>query len=124
MRTAYTEPADDVERAIVADWENILGIAPIGVHDDFFEFGGHSLLATQLVSRLRDTYHVELPLRNLFETPTVAGPGRPDPPGRGGSGRRRAETGVGVAARSSSRQAATGHCPCRSARSGCGSWTS
>ncbi len=73
MRTAYVEPSDDVERAIAADWEGILGISPVGVHDDFFELGGHSLLATQLVSRLRDAYHVELPLRNLFETPTIAG---------------------------------------------------
>ena len=73
MRTSYVRPADEVERAIVADWESVLGIAPVGVHDDFFELGGHSLLATQLVSRLRDAYHVELPLRNLFETPTAAG---------------------------------------------------
>lgn len=73
LRTPYQEPGDAIERAIAADWEGILGIAPIGAHDDFFELGGHSLLATQLVSRLRDTYQVELPLRNLFETPTVAG---------------------------------------------------
>ncbi len=73
LRTAYVPPTDDIERAIVADWEKTLGIAPIGIHDDFFELGGHSLLATQLISRLRDAYRVELPLRNLFETPTVAG---------------------------------------------------
>lgn len=73
VRTAYVPPTDDIERAIVADWEKTLGIAPIGIHDDFFELGGHSLLATQLISRLRDAYRVELPLRNLFETPSVAG---------------------------------------------------
>ncbi len=73
LRTPYAPPTDDIERAIVADWEKTLGIEPIGIHDDFFELGGHSLLATQLVSRLRDRYRVELPLRNLFETPTVAG---------------------------------------------------
>ncbi|MCU0507574.1 MAG: amino acid adenylation domain-containing protein [Anaerolineae bacterium] len=73
LRVAYVEPADEIEAAMAADWERILGIAPIGAHDDFFELGGHSLLATQLVSRLRDAYQVELPLRNLFETPTIAG---------------------------------------------------
>ena len=73
LRVPYVAPAGEIERAIAEDWESILGIAPIGARDDFFELGGHSLLATQLVSRLRDAYQVELPLRNLFETPTIAG---------------------------------------------------
>ena len=47
-------------------WGELLGIDGIGIHDDFFDLGGHSLLATQLVSRMRDKYKVELPLRDRF----------------------------------------------------------
>jgi amino acid adenylation domain-containing protein len=73
LQTPYVPPRDELEASITQTWESVLGIDQIGVDDDFFELGGHSLLATQLVSRLRDTYHVQLPLRKLFETPTIAG---------------------------------------------------
>jgi amino acid adenylation domain-containing protein len=54
-------------------WSEILGLDRIGVHENFFDLGGHSLLATQIFSRIRDVFHLELPLRQIFESPTIAG---------------------------------------------------
>ncbi len=73
LQTSYVEPRTDLERQVVQIWQELLGIAPVGVYDDFFDLGGNSLLGTQLVSHLRSTFKVELPLRSLFEEPTVAG---------------------------------------------------
>ncbi len=68
----YEAPQDDVERAIAELWQTLLRVERVGRNDDFFALGGHSLLAVQLVSRLRETLDVELPLRALFAAPTLS----------------------------------------------------
>nr|RNJ68509.1 MAG: amino acid adenylation domain-containing protein [Leptolyngbya sp. IPPAS B-1204] len=69
---ATTAPTTSVEAALAELWSQLLGRTSIGIDDNFFELGGHSLLATQLVSRIRDRFQVELPLRRVFEAPTIA----------------------------------------------------
>ena len=66
-------PRTPVEQAVSDVWADVLGLNGVSALDNFFELGGHSLLATQIVSRLRDQFSVELELRSVFETPTVAG---------------------------------------------------
>ncbi|MFL5351290.1 SDR family NAD(P)-dependent oxidoreductase [Archangium sp.] len=72
LATRYVEPRTELERSVAAVWQQVLGIGKIGVNDDFFELGGHSLLATQLRNQIHAELKVDLPLRGLFETPTVA----------------------------------------------------
>lgn len=72
IMTPYVAPRSDLERAIVEVWQHLLGIDPIGVHDNYIELGGHSLLAGQLTVRLRALLKVPLSIRSLFESPTVA----------------------------------------------------
>ncbi len=69
----FVSPRDPVEETIAAAWSAVLGLPRVGVDDNYFELGGHSLLATQIVARVRDAFGVEVPLRALFEAPTVAG---------------------------------------------------
>lgn len=72
LTETFVAPRNAVEESIAAVWSEILGPKQIGVHDNFFDLGGHSLKATQVVSRLRVKFGSEIPLRHLFEYPTIA----------------------------------------------------
>ncbi len=68
----YQAPGNPAEEILAGIWGELLGIDQIGVRDDFFHLGGHSLMGLQLISRIRDTFAVEIPLAALFEAPTIA----------------------------------------------------
>lgn len=72
LELTFVAPQTPIEEILANIWADVLGFTKIGIHDNFFNLGGHSLIATQVISRLRNTLKVELPLRNLFEYPTVA----------------------------------------------------
>ncbi len=72
LESKYVAPRNDVEEKIAAICAELLGLERVGIYDSFFDLGGHSLLATQFISRLREAFQVEIPLRRLFEKPTVA----------------------------------------------------
>jgi surfactin family lipopeptide synthetase A len=70
---AFVAPRTRTEELLAQIWAQFLHLERVGVHDNFFDLGGHSLLATQAVSRMREAFQMEIPLRLLFELPTVAG---------------------------------------------------
>jgi amino acid adenylation domain-containing protein len=73
LASSFVAPTTPVETTLAAIWCEVLKLERVGVEDNFFDLGGYSLAAVQVVSRVRETFQVELALRSLFETPTVAG---------------------------------------------------
>src|SRR5262249_50194089 len=69
---AHVAPRTPTEEVIAAILSQALGIESVGVYDNFFELGGHSLLVTRVVSRVREAFGIELPLRVIFESPVLA----------------------------------------------------
>ncbi len=72
VETAFVTPRTPTEELLANIWAEVLGLERVSIHDNFFDLGGHSLQATQIVSRLRSTFAVELPVRCIFECPTLA----------------------------------------------------
>jgi amino acid adenylation domain-containing protein/non-ribosomal peptide synthase protein (TIGR01720 family) len=70
LTSEFVAPRDDIEKAVAAAMQEILGVARVGANDNFFDLGGHSLLAAQVLARLRQVFQIELPLRVFFETAT------------------------------------------------------
>ncbi|MCG8672139.1 MAG: amino acid adenylation domain-containing protein, partial [Pseudomonadales bacterium] len=71
MGDTYVAPRNEPEEKMAAIWQSILGLEKVGVKSDFFELGGHSLLATQCMSRIRDVFGVDLPVKALFTASTI-----------------------------------------------------
>jgi amino acid adenylation domain-containing protein len=72
QETAFVAPRTPTEELLAGIWQQLLDTRQIGIHDNFFELGGHSLLATRVLARLRESFAIELPLRTLFEAPTLS----------------------------------------------------
>jgi acyl transferase domain-containing protein/acyl carrier protein len=72
LTSTFATPRGEAEHTLVEIWQQLLGITPIGIFDSFFELGGHSLLAIQLISRIRESFRIEVEVRKVFEAPTIA----------------------------------------------------
>jgi hypothetical protein len=72
VANVYQPPRTPTEETLVAIWGKVLKLDKVGIYDNFFDVGGHSLLGTQVMSRIRSAFSIDLPLRHMFESPTVA----------------------------------------------------
>ncbi len=72
LKVAYAAPRSDLERFLAETWAEVLAVGPVGIHDDFFDLGGHSLAAARVISRVLQEFKLNLPVRTLFDAPTVA----------------------------------------------------
>ncbi len=72
LNESSAAPGTPTEIALAGIWSDVLHVGRVSVSDNFFELGGHSLLMTQVISRARDAFQVELPMRTFFESPTIA----------------------------------------------------
>ncbi|MEH1800658.1 MAG: amino acid adenylation domain-containing protein [Nostoc sp.] len=72
LEVDFVAPCTPTEQELATIWLEVLKLKQVGIHDNFFELGGHSLLATQVISRLREAFYLNFPLRYLFENPTIA----------------------------------------------------
>jgi acyl carrier protein len=72
LEVPFVAPRTPTEEMLVEIWQEVLKVERIGIHDNFFDLGGHSLLATRVVSRVREEFHVEFKLMDLFKMPTIA----------------------------------------------------
>ena len=91
LDSAYAPPRTPDEKTLAAIWQDVLGHERIGVDDNFFELGGSSLLLVEIEARLREAFHREIPIVEMFRHPTIRSlaeaTGSPGPPaGRGGRG--------------------------------------
>jgi len=73
VKIAFVAPRTPTEHFIAETWQQVLSLPKVGIDDNFFELGGHSLLAYQVISRIKEAYQVEIPMRSIFDTPTIAG---------------------------------------------------
>jgi acyl carrier protein len=72
LGTSFVAPTTPVEEEVAKIWAEVLSLDQVGIQDNFFDLGGHSLLASQVISRVINTFNVELPIKSLFESPTAA----------------------------------------------------